>query len=151
MEFKRVKLLSGMLSAAAIASMTGMPVLAGETAEECFSLANTLENGQAEETADQGTVNQFLGTSQSSEDFGENKEDANVSAISAESAAEDDGQDVIIPMAADTAEADSYAGAAQDYNEAVLPELTVSLAKDNVVNSVLEEHVTEEAPAFEKK
>ena len=151
MEFKRVKLLSGMLSAAAIASMTGMPVLAGETAEECFSLANTLENGQAEETADQGTVNQFLGTSQSSEDFGENKEDANVSAISAESAAEDDGQDVIIPMAADTAEADSYAGAAQDYNEAVLPELTVSLAKDNAVNSVLEEHVTEEAPAFEKK
>ena len=45
MGFKRVKLLSGMLSAAAIASMAGMPVLAGETAEEGLSLANTLENG----------------------------------------------------------------------------------------------------------
>ena len=33
----------------------------------------------------------------------------------------------------------------------MLPELTVSLVKDNAVNSVLEEHVTEEAPSFEKK
>ena len=41
MGFKRVKLLSGMLSAAAIASMAGMPVLAGETAEEGLSLAFT--------------------------------------------------------------------------------------------------------------
>ena len=46
MEFKRVKLLSGMLSAAAIASVTGMPVLAGETVDEGLLLANTLENGQ---------------------------------------------------------------------------------------------------------
>ncbi len=151
MEFKRVKLLSGMLSAAAIASMTGMPVLAGETAEECLSLSNTLENGQAEETSDQGTVDQFLGTSQESEDFRDNTVTANVPAVETEKAAEPDVQDVTIPMAADTGESDPYAGAAQDYNDVVLPELTVSLAKDNAVNSVLEEHVTEEAPSFEKK
>ena len=46
MEFKRVKLLSGMLSAAAIAAMTGAPVFAEETADECLFLTNTLENGQ---------------------------------------------------------------------------------------------------------
>ena len=151
MEFKRVKLLSGMLSAAAIASMTGMPVLAGETAEECLSLANTLENGQAEETSDQGTVDQFLGTAQKSEDFRDDTITANVPVLETEKAAEADVQDVIIPMAAVAGESDPYAGAAQDYNDAVLPELTVSLVKDNAVNSVLEEHVTEEAPSFEKK
>lgn len=150
MEFKRVKLLSGMLSAAAIASMTGMPVLAGETAEESLSLANTLENGQIEETSGKGTVEQFLGTSQSSEDFGENVEAANVAALNTEIAAEDDTQDVMIPMAANEEKADLYANAVQDYNAAVLPELSVSFAKENSVNSVLEEQVALEAPAFEK-
>ena len=75
MEFKRVKLLSGMLSAAALASVTGMPVLAGETVDEGLLLANTLENGQEGETAQNGTVDQFLGVSQASEDLSEIEEE----------------------------------------------------------------------------
>ena len=49
MEFKRVKLLSGMLSAAALAGIAGAPVMAAEIPEEKFPLAKTLENDQAED------------------------------------------------------------------------------------------------------
>ncbi len=155
MEFKRVKLLSGMLSAAALASMTGMPVLASETVDECLSLANTLENGQEGETAQGGTVDQFLGLSQDSEELGENEDAAlGVAAVGTEAAAEEAEQDITIPMAAETESAEEavdglYAEAVQDYNAAVVPELTVSLAKDHSANSVLEEQVAVEAPTFD--
>ena len=71
MEFKRVKLLSGMLSAAAIAAMTGAPVLAEEAANESLFLTNTLENDQDQEVGNSGTVEQFLGGTLNSEEDGE--------------------------------------------------------------------------------
>ena len=40
MEFKRVKLLSGMLSAAALAGIAGPPVMAAEIPEEKFPLGS---------------------------------------------------------------------------------------------------------------
>lgn len=168
MEFKRVKLLSGMLSAAALTAMTGMPVLAGESAGEGLFLTNTLENGQEGETSQSGTVEEFLGISQGSEEIGESDETsadfaavANIPLIDADDADDADEAvetaepDVMIPMAADAgnideSEADPYEDAAEQYNAAVLPELSVSiLNKDASANSVLEEQVAVEAPSFE--
>ena len=60
MEFKRVKMLSGMLSAAAIASLTGIPVLADTAAVDGPSLTNTLENGQDEESTDESRTTKQL-------------------------------------------------------------------------------------------
>ena len=156
MEFKRVKLLSGMLSAAALASVTGMPVLAGETVDEGLLLANTLENGQEGETAQNGTVDQFLGVSQASEDLSEIEEAAAdvLDVEKTENAAQTAEPEVMIPMAADQESTDasaveSYEGAGEQYNAAVLPELTVSLNNYSAANSVLEEQVAVEAPSFE--
>ena len=154
MEFKRVKLLSGMLSAAAIAAMTGAPVLAEEAANESLFLTNTLENDQDQEVGNSGTVEQFLGGTLNSEEDGE-EDKAFDAAETAET--EETEPEVMIPMAAageETKEDASefpYADAVQEYNAAVLPELTVSLAKNSSANSVLEEQVAVEAPAFESK
>ena len=125
MGFKRVKLLSGMLSAAAIASMAGMPVLAGETAEEGLSLANTLENGQKEDSTAQDGVSRFLSDSP---DYTDPAEQAFVSGDMADDAS---AQNIEIPMAAaadaETPVADLFAEAAEQYNSAVLPDLSVAL------------------------
>lgn len=151
MEFKRVKLLSGMLSAAAIAAMTGAPVFAEETADECLFLTNTLENGQDQEDGNSGTVEQFLGSALNSEEDAE-EDKAFDTAETAET--QETEPEVMIPMAAAVEETKEdaaeypYADAVQEYNAAVLPELTVSLAKSNSVNSVLEEQVAVEAPSF---
>ena len=154
MEFKRVKLLSGMLSAAAIAAMTGAPVLAEEAANESLFLTNTLENDQDQEVGNSGTVEQFLGGTLNSEEDGE-EDKAFDAAETAEP--EETEPEVMIPMAAAVEETKEdasefpYADAVQEYNAAVVPELTVSLAKNSSANSVLEEQVAVEAPAFESK
>ena len=148
MGFKRVKLLSGMLSAAAIASMAGMPVLAGEIAEEGLSLANTLENGQKEDSTAQDGVSRFLSDSP---DYTDPTEQAFVSGDMADDAS---AQNIEIPMAAaadaETPVADLFAEAAEQYNSAVLPDLSVALDKSNV-NSVIEEQIAVTAPFTENQ
>ena len=165
MKFKRVKLLSGMLSAAALASITGVPVLAGETADGLPSLANTLENGQDEETSTEDTVSQFLGLTVETEGSEENGKEENAAEDAAaendtvaadEASVEETSADLMIPMAANTEKtkeaADAlYADVVQQYNAAVLPELKVALQQEKAVNSVLEEQVAVEAPAFENE
>jgi cell wall-associated NlpC family hydrolase len=143
-----------MLSAAAIAAMTGSPVLAEEAASESLFLTNTLENDQDQEVGNSGTVEQFLGGTLNSEEDGE-EDKAFDAAETAE--AQESEPEVMIPMAAAAEETEEeasdypYADAVQEYNAAVLPELTVSLAKSSSVSSVLEEQVAVEAPAFESE
>ena len=168
MEFKRVKMLSGMLSAAAIASLTGIPVLADTAAVDGPSLTNTLENGQDEESTDESSIDVLTESLQNYEAATKDQFfSVDVTALgstsdAAEEAAEEETEtaeeesDLMIPMAADTEDvsqdvSDPFEDAVQEYNKAVLPRLTVALNEDKSANHVLNEQAAVEAPAVEKQ
>lgn len=155
MEFKRVKLLSGMLSAAALAGIAGAPVMANEIPEEKFPLAKTLENDQADHN-EKGSIAQFL-NGQANEVVADTD-----GLVEQGSELNTVAEDLQIPLAQNVidnrkAEAsDLYLEAAKAYNRTVLPELTVSLQPGNVYTGILgEKHEadpranTETAPAVQ--
>ena len=155
MEFKRVKLLSGMLSAAALAGIAGAPVMANEIPEEKFPLAKTLENDQADHN-EEGSIAQFL-NGQANEVVADTD-----GLVEQGSELNTVAEDLQIPLAQNVidnrkAEAsDLYLEAAKAYNRTVLPELTVALQPGNVYTGILgEKHEadpranTETAPAVQ--
>ena len=153
MEFKRVKLLSGMLSAAALASVAGVPVMAGEVQGECLSLTNTLENSQEAESEQSGSVEEFIGVSSDqneSADQNESGQTEDLFTLTDQTVVTEDLADLSIPFTEEAAQAaaeeearkeEAYTAAAQEYNNSVLPELQVALDNGNVMTGVLGEHL----------
>ena len=102
MKFQRVKLLSGMLSAAALASVAGAPVLAAEMPEESLSLTSTLENQEDEAAPEQSSVAQFLDGNETEAEADKAAPVADLISEEAEKeedSAQADSSDVMIPMA----------------------------------------------------
>lgn len=151
MSFKKAKLFSGILSVTALASMTGAPVLANEVVQD--GLSGTAAQDEASAEAGNGTIAAFLGADANTagnpaaengaqnedpflavfaEEIGEKEEES-----AAEEAEEiSEGPVMTAPLrelAEETEDSDIYLEAAAGYNAAVLPELTVSLGKGNVM------------------
>ena len=142
MEFKRIRLLSGMLSAAALASAAAVPAIAGEVPGDSLSLTSTLENNKEQEAGQEGSIEAFLNSTASTsaeaetEAAADPEEEAVISAVG-----------LNVPMAAaavesekeGAAEAAMLLQAAQAYNRSVLPELSVSLKPGNVYTGILDD------------
>lgn len=155
MKFKKIKFLSSLLSATAIASMTGAPALANEV----FQLGGGTEEA-AGEAAASGSIEQFLGAEAAA--AGEEVKDTeeagadglfvlygNAVELAAEDSAEEaeasgevvDGmyalRDRVLEAEPEAfADEAAYADAADTYNAAVLPELTVSITNGNVFTGI---------------
>lgn len=135
MGFKRVRLLSGILSATALATAAGVPAFAGEVQGAGFPLTNTLENTQETDT-EEGSIAKFLGTA-----AGQNAGEADALAEKSQTAVST--ADAKVPFMADDQKTVAAANAAamdqalQSYNMAVLPELNVALAAGNVYTGML--------------
>lgn len=143
MEFKRIRLLSGMLSAAALASAAGVPALAGEVPGDSLSLTSTLENNKENEEGQESSIEAFLNGTASSADAEETAAVANAE----EEEAVISAAGLNVPMASSVlatekdgaAEAAMLLEAAQAYNRSVLPELSVALKPGNVYTGILDD------------
>lgn len=142
MNYKKLKLFSGLLSVTALASMTGAPVLASETVETGLSM-----NGMTDETDSEagtsGLMNSVAEQANISADAKTTVDAAAGLGVSGEQSAEEaltalsDGVDkeqtsvsseVLAVLAAPLADP-APEKMAEGYNEAVLPEFTVALDK----------------------
>ena len=122
-----------MLSAAAIASAAGLPVLAGEVPDAGISLANTLENTGNEEAEREGSIAQFLGSSMEVTDLDGGS--ASADAVSMEDT------ELQVPFAAgfsgSTDDGAAIRQVAEAYNSVVMPSLSVRLDQGNVYTGIL--------------
>ncbi len=126
MNLKKIKLFSGLLSVTAIASIAANPVLANETAPEGPSITD------AHHKDTDGSVAEFLGLQDADPENTaakeESAEESNITAFLGEKVLDADQSEAL-------AEEHSYNEAVESYNDIVLPELSVSLANNDVVNN----------------
>lgn len=142
MHFKKIKLISGLLSVSAVAGMAGAPVLANEVlqdaAAEAESVANPfLAKNAGEEVQAAGSVRRLIGD-RLEQEAADEETDA-VSETAGDAQADGSGKLFVLAETGEEAVgdgADALAKAplelALSYNASVLPELEVSLAKGNV-------------------
>ena len=153
MASKKIKLLSGLLSFTAIASMTGAPVLANEFLQNPLSGSETQDEKEARkslsildenaEDAASGSISQFI-----------EQEEAETSAETVEEETqkeEDGGQQLVVlsdTEAADENNVSDEQGAPEEipsaldavvdnYNQAVMPEVSIVSGRDSAVTGLL--------------